>query len=62
VISAKKALDHVEPGTPRVGVKCKWKARMRLEPALHGRGLMSGIVVDDQMQVEIVRGFADRSA
>jgi hypothetical protein len=30
---------------------------MHLEPALYCRGLVSGIVVDDQMQVEIGGGL-----
>src|SRR5262245_66565972 len=33
------------------------KAGMRFEPALYGRGLMSGIVVNDQVKVEIGRGL-----
>lgn len=51
-----EALDHVEPGC-RGRREVRVEARMRLEPALHRRGLMSGIVVDDQMQVEMRRGF-----
>jgi hypothetical protein len=33
------------------------KALVMLEPTLHGWGLVSGIVVDDQMQVETGRGL-----
>src|SRR5258708_38049276 len=33
------------------------EARMHLEPALYCRGLVSGTVVDDQMQVEIGGGL-----
>jgi hypothetical protein len=30
------------------------KARMGLEPALYGRRLVGGIVVDDQVEIETV--------
>ena len=33
------------------------EARMRLEPALDRRSLVGGVVVDDQMQIEIRQGF-----
>ena len=52
VISAKKRstmLSH----EPDVGVKCGSEARMPLEPALYRGGLVGGIIIDDQMQVEI---------
>ena len=32
------------------------KAGMRLKPALYGVGLMGGVIVDDEMEVEIGRG------
>jgi hypothetical protein len=35
------------------------KARMPLEPALYRRGLVGGIIVDDEMQVEIGLGPVD---
>ena len=48
--------DHIEPGR-RGRRDVEMEARMRLEPALHGRGLVGGIVIDDQMKVEIGRGL-----
>ena len=48
----KEPLDHVEPRA-RSGRKVQVKARMPLEPALYRRGLVGGIIVDDEMQVEI---------
>ena len=44
----KEPLDHVEPGR-RGWCEVQVKAGMRFEPALYGRGLMSGIVVNDQV-------------
>lgn len=35
-----------------VGVKCKWKRGVCLEPTLYGWCLMGGIVVNDQMEIE----------
>ena len=35
-----------------MGVKWKFKAPMLLQPGLHGRGLVGGVVVHDQMHVE----------
>jgi transposase len=49
-------LDHVEPGR-RGGREVQVKAGMRLEPALYGGGLMGGVIVDDEMEVEIGRGL-----
>src|SRR5262249_30944792 len=51
----KEALDHVEPGCRRRS-EMKVKARMSLEPAFDRRGLVSGIVVDDQMEIETGQG------
>src|SRR5262249_7750651 len=57
VISAKnRSLDHVEPGR-RGWCEVQVKAGMRFEPALYGRGLTSGIVVNDPVKVEIGRGL-----
>src|ERR1700730_4011105 len=50
----KEALDHVEPRTgSRREVQVK--ARMPLEPALYRGSLVGGIIVDDEMQIEIGR-------
>ena len=51
-----EALNHIEPGS-RGRCEVQVEARMRVEPAFYGRGLMGCIVVDDQMQVEIGRGL-----
>ena len=50
----KEPLDHVEPRA-RSGREVQVKARMPLEPALYRRGLVGGIIVDDEMQVEMGR-------
>ena len=47
----KEALDHVEPRAGR-GREVQMEARMPLEPALYRGGLVGGIIIDDQMQVE----------
>src|SRR6201993_2240044 len=52
----KEALHHIEPGR-RGRREVEMEARMRLEPALHAGGLVGGIVVDDQVKVEIGRGL-----
>ena len=39
-----------------MGVKCMWKRGCRASQALHRLGLVRGVVVGDQMQVEIGRG------
>ena len=57
----KEALDHVEPGR-RGGREVQVEARMCLEPAFHSRGLMRGIVVDDEVKVEILGGPFGQSA
>ena len=57
VISAKKRSTMLSQDA-EVGVKCKVEARVCLEPAFHGRGLMRGIVVDDEMKVETVGGLS----
>jgi hypothetical protein len=51
-----ETLDHVEPRS-RVRCEVQVEARMRLEPALYGRGLVGGIVVHDEMQVAISGGL-----
>src|SRR6516165_9521552 len=51
-----EALNHVEPGS-RGRREVQMEARMRLEPALYGRGLVGGIVVDHQVEVEAGRGL-----
>jgi hypothetical protein len=51
-----EALDHVEPGR-RGRCEVQMEARMFLEPTLHGRGLIGGMVVDNQMQIETGRGL-----
>src|SRR6516225_6990313 len=51
----KEALDHIEPGS-RGRCEVQMEARMGLEPALNGSGLVGGIIIDDQMQVEVGRG------
>ena len=45
-------LDEVEPGTGGRG-EVQREAFVPRQPALHGRGLVGGVVVDDQMQIEI---------
>ena len=47
-----EALDHVEPGS-RGWCEVQMEAGMPLEPTLHRGGLVGGIVVNDQMKVEI---------
>ena len=59
VISAKKRSTMLSQDA-EVGVKCRVEARVSLEPALHLGGLVGGIVVDDQMQVEMMRESAGR--
>ena len=44
--------DHVEPGS-RSRREVQMEAGMGFEPALYGRRLMRGIVVNDQMEIEI---------
>jgi hypothetical protein len=46
-----KALDHVKPGG-RGRREVQMEARMRCDPALHGCGLLSGIVINDKMEIE----------
>src|SRR5258705_13646233 len=47
--SHRRQLCHPQDPCGKVQVK----ARMPLEPALYRRGLVGGIIVDDEMQVEI---------
>ena len=51
-----EALDHVEPGC-RGRREVQTKTGMRLEPALHGGGLVSRIVIDDEVKTETGRGL-----
>jgi len=51
-----EAFDHVEPGR-RGRCEVQMEARMYLEPALHGRGLVSGIVINDEMEIETGGGL-----
>jgi len=46
-----KALDHIEPGS-RGRRKVQMEAGMRFDPTLHRRGLVSGVVVDNEMEIE----------
>lgn len=48
----KELLDHVELGAG-IRREVQMKARMSLEPAFYRGGLVGGIVVDDEMQVEM---------
>src|SRR3954468_3869839 len=50
----KEPLDHVEPRAGS-GREVQVKSRMPLEPALYRGGLVGGIIVGDEMQVEIGR-------
>ena len=47
----KEPLDHVEPGS-RGRCEVQMEAGMGFEPALYGRSLMRGIVVNDEMEIE----------
>jgi hypothetical protein len=51
-----EAFDHVEPGR-RGRCEVQMEAGMCLEPALHGRGLVSGIVVNDEIEIETGGGM-----
>src|SRR6185312_8833481 len=51
-----KALHHVEPGS-RGRRKVQMKAGMRFDPSLHSRGLVSGVVVDNEMEIETGRSL-----
>ena len=46
-----EALDHVEPGS-RGRREVQMEAGMGFEPALYGRSLMRGIIVNDEMEIE----------
>lgn len=48
-------LHHVEPGS-RSRREVQMEAGMRFDPALCGRGLESGIIVDNEMEIEAGRG------
>ena len=47
-----QALDEVEPGRGCRG-EVQLETRMALEPTLHGRCLVCGVVVEDQVEVEM---------
>lgn len=51
-----QALDGVDPGRAG-GREMDMEARMAGEPSLHGLGLVGGVVVEDQVQVEFGRGL-----
>ena len=50
-------LDEVDPGAGRRR-KVQDEAFVSCQPALHGRCLVSGVVVEDQMQIEMGGGLA----
>jgi hypothetical protein len=50
-------LDEIEPGAGRRR-EVRDKAFVSCQPALHGRCLVGGVVVEDQMQIEMGRGLA----
>ena len=52
----KQALDGVDPGG-RGRREMDVEAGMPGQPALHGLGLVGGVVVEDQVQVEFGRGL-----
>jgi len=54
---AEESLDHVQPGSAGRR-EVHMEPRVPLEPGLDLRVLVSGVVVDDQMQIELGRGFA----
>ena len=49
-------LDHVEPGS-RGRREVQMEAGMGFEPALYGRRLMGGVVVNDEMEIETGGGL-----
>ena len=56
VISAKKRSTMLSQEA-EVGVKCRWKRGCALSQRFTRRGLMGGIVVDDEMEIEAGRGL-----
>lgn len=52
-----EALNQIEPGR-RCRDEVQLEARMALEPALYSRRLVRGVVVGDQVEVEIGEGFS----
>src|SRR5882757_7556759 len=52
----KEPLNHVEPGS-RGRCEVQMETWMPFDPALYGRGLVGGIVVNDQMEIETGRGL-----
>src|SRR5262245_3220832 len=57
VIFSEQAFDEIEPGAGCRG-KMQLAARIALEPAFHRIGLVRAVVVEDEVQVEMGRGFA----
>ena len=53
---AEKTLDLVEPGR-RSRREVQMEAGMGFEPALYGRRLMRGIIVNDEMEIETGGGL-----
>ena len=51
-----EALDHVKPGR-RCWREVQMKAGMRFDPALHGRGFVSSVVVNDEMEIKAGGGL-----
>jgi len=53
------ALDHVEPGCAG-GREVQLEARVARKPAMDGGGFVGGVVVDDEVDVEILgNGLVD---
>ena len=51
-----EALNQIEPGR-RCRDEVQLETRMALEPTLYGWRLVRGVVVDNQMEIEIREGF-----
>ena len=54
---SEEPLDEIEPGAGRRS-EVQDKAFVSCQPALHGRCLVGGVVVEDQMQIEMGGGLA----
>ena len=52
-----EALNQIEPGR-RCRDEVQLEARMALEPTLYSRRLVRGVVVGDQVEIEIGEGFS----
>src|SRR5579859_335486 len=51
---AKPALDEVEPRSGS-GREVQVQARMAQQPALDGRSLVGAVIIEDQVQLQVVR-------